>query len=59
LPRVFNQQFCAGFVASAVFFAKASFLQKQMANAAIKLAHGLAALPRHVSRMNEITPCRK
>jgi hypothetical protein len=58
LPRVFNQQFCAGFVASAVFFAKAS-LQKQMANAAIKLAHGLAALPRHASRMNEITPRRK
>jgi hypothetical protein len=42
-----------------MFFAKASFLQKQMANAAIKLAHGLAALPRHASRMNEITPRRK
>jgi hypothetical protein len=34
-------------------------LQAHSATAAIKLAHGLAALPRHSIRMNEITLRRK
>jgi hypothetical protein len=38
---------------------QARFFAKANGKAAIKLAHGLAALPRHTSRMNEITPRRK